>query len=403
MIVTPAHPARPRHRLRLVPVALIAFAVLLVALPTFALGATDRSTGTRARWRRHHTRARSYPVGTPLTDSWGDCLSGRAMTSRLCRVAASSLVVCAMVALAMASSPSLAVASSPSVAAKGDTGWIAWADKVGIHLIRPNGTGSHLLVARWGARYPSWSPNGQWLAYAQLGHWSTLSSSATIVLIRPNGTGRRLVAHGFEPTWTRDGKSIIFINDARKPPYLRILNVATGKVSVLRVPRLDSDPNAVVPGDGHDAYSISRDGTKIAWESGTNPSGSTAPMPSNYTWIYTVNLDGTNFRAPFTPNRYWDEGPHWTADNRVTYPCVRGRVSSDLCLVDPTSGKVSDFNASDPNRFMEEWANPSPSGARVVVGAVDALYTASRSNKNVRVLEKVTTPSGNPTDPVWQP
>src|SRR4051812_17566312 len=83
----------------------------------------------------------------------------------------------------------------------GDSGWIAWADKVGVHLVRPSGKHSHMLINKWGAREPDWSPNGRWLAYAQLTHDSYTTKKAAIYLIRPNGNRRHFLVHGYGPTW----------------------------------------------------------------------------------------------------------------------------------------------------------------------------------------------------------
>ncbi|MFM2289508.1 MAG: hypothetical protein RL684_2651 [Pseudomonadota bacterium] len=90
-----------------------------------------------------------------------------------------------------------------------------------------------------GAFYPVWSPDGQWIVFG-LGHWFTERANGTsrIMRIRRDGTGLEALTDdslfnaGF-PSYSADGKEIVFRVWTKEHTGLQVLNLETRKLRVL--------------------------------------------------------------------------------------------------------------------------------------------------------------------------
>lgn len=106
---------------------------------------------------------------------------------------------------------------SPSWSPDGD--WIAYysaSQKFGLNLVRPDGTDDHQILAG-DAEYPTWSPDGTRLAFMSLG-FPAGSSSADydIYVVQADGRGlERLTTSPGEdgwPAWSPDGSRIAYVH-----------------------------------------------------------------------------------------------------------------------------------------------------------------------------------------------
>ncbi len=277
-------------------------------------------------------------------------------------------------------------------------GLIAWADKTGVHAIKADGTGRRTVVAKYGARHPSWSPNGRQLAYTQLTQSATrqdVTSAAYIGLINADGSGFAKLVAGTQPTWTADGHWVIYhdlaglhrISGGGVRGRLRMINVTTKAVKALPLPVMEQlDPVAM---DYHFDYSLSPNGKTLAWRSGHS--------------YHLLNLDGTDHRTIKIPASlyYYDDPPVWAADGRLAFACVGNGNGADMCAVDLLSGQIRDLTARH-NTYSTFYAAPSPDRTLMAYGGYDAFYVCDLAGGHYRKLFAVTSQSATTTHPSWQ-
>ena len=154
------------------------------------------------------------------------------------------------------------------------------------------GTEGKLSHEEW----PSWSPDGQWIAYS-----STKDDNQEIYIVKSDGSEKKRltteVAIDAHPAWSPDGKKIAFSTSRWGDLELAVMN-ADGSDLV----RLTKSP-------GMDDYPCwSPDGKRLAFTS--NRDGNLE--------IYTMNADGQNLRNE-TKNPAIDNFPSWTKDGRLTF------------------------------------------------------------------------------------
>jgi dipeptidyl aminopeptidase/acylaminoacyl peptidase len=168
---------------------------------------------------------------------------------------------------------------------------LAYVSNDQIALVNGDGTGQTVLRA--GARSPSWSPDGQWLAFAQ-----RTAGDSGIYVIRADGTGARLlVDHGSAPAWSPAVATIAY-------------RTACG-IKLVTPDGVDVTPGILRCGIGLSGNPVwSPDGRKIA-VAGTTTYGTGAPARGTY----VMNADGTDLTrvTPKTQGVYMfrDPRPTW--------------------------------------------------------------------------------------------
>jgi Tol biopolymer transport system component len=208
--------------------------------------------------------------------------------------------------------------------------WAAWASapqliiftriapvQLGLFISQADGTEERPLLPSGGLDYtPTWSPDGQWIAFT-----SERNGSADLYRVRTNGAGlERLTdspALDDQAAFSPDGNQIVFVTTrAGGTADLWILDLRSHKARPLT-----SGPG----GDFRPAWSP--DGRWIAFSSDR---GSTLPKAKGH-WehlhivdIYLVQPDGSGLKRITEPGNFCGS-PKWTPDSRrIVAVCMSG-------------------------------------------------------------------------------
>jgi Tol biopolymer transport system component len=245
-------------------------------------------------------------------------------------------------------------------------GWIAFTDKQtgnsSIYMMRPDGSqkrkvfeseGHGLDVAKVrmglaGAFQPCWSPDGEWLAFG-LGYWFAERNTMTAALwrVRRDGSAAEPLTdgtlHSGFPSYSSDGKELVYRVWSDKEKGLRVLNIETRKSRVL-TEGIDNLPG------------WSPDGKRIVFTRRRDD--------GNYD-VYTIHPDGTGlFRC--TDHESSDGHAVWTADGRIMWSGSQHGFRDEAALYDQTFqqyGQIYSMNADGTNKRMltdSKWEDSMP-------------------------------------------
>jgi Tol biopolymer transport system component len=245
-------------------------------------------------------------------------------------------------------------------------GWIVFTDKqIGnssILIMRPDGSGkqkvfessgrglddAQVRMGLAGAFQPAWSPDAVWIAFG-LGYWfaSRERASAALWRVRRDGTGAEQLTdgklHSGFPSYSADGKEIVFRVWSEEQKGLRILNLATRQIRVL-TQGLDNLPG------------WSPDGRRIVF---------TRKRDDGNFDIYTIRPDGSDlFRC--TDHGSGDGHAVWAADGRIMWSGSQHGFRDEAALYDNTFqqyGQIYIMNADGSDKRMltdSKWEDSMP-------------------------------------------
>jgi Tol biopolymer transport system component len=188
-----------------------------------------------------------------------------------------------------------------------------------------------------GAFNPALSPDGQWVAFG-LGEWfqERRTGHARIMRVRRDGTGLEALTdgsvHSGFPSYSADGKQIVFRVWGDKEMGLRILNLEDRKTRVLTT--------------GYDNLpGWSPDGSRILF---------TRRVDDVNFDIYTIKPDGSDLLR-VTTSRANDGHAVWTADGRIMWNSGMYGFRDEAALYDNTFqqyGQIFIMNADGTGKRM---------------------------------------------------
>ena len=199
-----------------------------------------------------------------------------------------------------------------------------------------------------GAFQPAWSPDSQWLTFG-VGHWffQRDTHKATIMRVRRDGSGLEKLTdgavHSGFPSWSADGKSIIFRVWGPNDKGLRILDLETRQTRVLT--------------SGYDNLpGWSPDGQRILF---------TRKVDDVNFDVFTIRPDGRDLLR-VTSHRSSDGHAVWAWDGRIMWNASLYGFRDEAALYDNTFqqyGQIMIMNADGSDKRMltdSRWEDAMP-------------------------------------------
>ncbi len=220
-------------------------------------------------------------------------------------------------------------------------------------IMNPDGSNRRVVFARaanerGSASQPSWSPDGQWIAFG-FGNWFFNRGAAKNVIMRVkrDGTGAEKLTDGTEnagfPSYSADGKEIVY-RVYGEPGGLRVINVDTRKVRVL-TSEVENLPM------------WSPDGSRIVF---------TRSMGGANFDVFTIRPDGSDLRR-LTDSGANDGHAVWTADGKqILYSSGMYGFKDEAALYDNTFqpyGSIFVMNADGSGKRIltdSPWEDAQP-------------------------------------------
>jgi Tol biopolymer transport system component len=251
-------------------------------------------------------------------------------------------------------------------------GWIVYTEKQlgnsSIYMMRHDGTqrtkvfesaGRGLDLARVrmglaGAFQPSWSGDGQWITFG-LGYWffQRNTETAAIWRVRRDGTGAEQLTdgsiHAGFPSYSPDGKEIVYRVWSKAEKGLRILNLETRQTRILT--------------QGYDNLpGWSPDGKRIVFT--RKLFADPAKQDGNFD-IFTIRPDGSGLTR-VTDDPSSDGHAVWTADGRIMWSGSKHGFRDEAALYDQTFqqyGQIYVMNADGSGKRLltdSKWEDSMP-------------------------------------------
>lgn len=216
----------------------------------------------------------------------------------------------------------------------------------GIYIIDTNGTNKRLLISSPSAYSPDWSPDGEWIAFSMSGQIYKIKSSGDSL------TQLTYEGRNFFPSWSPDGQWIAFDSNFNDPVGANVIwkmhNDGNNKVDISehgtgewRMPHWSTDGEYIV----HQRYV-----------------GVGAPE------IVIMDINGNNpLRLTFDTNN--DSFPKYSSqENKIVFTSQPNGKKPQILIMNSDGTNL--IQLTETQGYSNDW---SPNGSKIV-------YTDSRSN-----------------------
>jgi Tol biopolymer transport system component len=292
---------------------------------------------------------------------------------------------------------------------------LAFSDVGGIFVIRQNGRGLYRINAF--GDFPEWSPQGSTIAFDGRGSIYSVESSgrglrqltdssrddssewspdgSRIVFIRGSSglrvadeigvyvidaSGKRLsrLGTGYDPHWSPDGRSVLYLHETGK----------LGGTAIMIAAADASSTRKVAEGVG---ASWSPSGTTIAfmrydYRQEDHGAGGIVTVAYRST-LYVSAIDGSNRRAlasrSLDANNELYDGSSWSPDGRSIALTASRDEGSSIVLVDPVTGQTRTLDKSGTDAYQVAW---SPDGTHLAFTGISTLGVVDADGTGGRVL-----------------
>ena len=231
-------------------------------------------------------------------------------------------------------------------------------------------------------KYPSWSPDGQRIAFVSSGGEPHRWSDVHLYSMAADGTDVRNIAEGplvhDTPRWSPDGERIAYVRFEGSGPdrKLAILVVGSDGGIAQRLTEAASGP------------SWSPDGERIAY----------AKVDGDEVALYTIGADGTDARRLATidgwqpgrgepdPARAWIEKVSWSPDGTKILVLANERAYPGIQIIAADGGGDTVLRVDNPRTDSIQDAAWSPDGTRLaVVGLFHGSGAAQSSGPTAHI------------------
>ena len=205
-----------------------------------------------------------------------------------------------------------------------DGQWLAYRstapDRLGLRLIKVDGTGDTALTPASGDSYPSFSPDGQRIVFYS-------GEQNSIVIINRDGSNRREITKGEYPAWSPTGDQIVYRGC-----------IGGGKCGLIVANADGSNPRQITTHANDAAPRWSPNGGQIVFHSDRDGN-----------WeIYVINSDGSWLRR-ITNKPATDVMPVWSPDGlRIAFLSDRGGKQAVYTTSGIGGGAIKQFEVKYP-------------------------------------------------------
>ena len=279
-----------------------------------------------------------------------------------------------------------------------------------ICTIRSDGTETRRLTSHLPTSDPAWSPDGRKIAFTRredVGDYTTLSEDDVFVMDSDGGGERQLTKevegqHAGQPSWSPDGRAIVFTRGASLPSTLV---VRPGEIHVMNAD--GSNVRRLTQGS-YDAGGVwSPDGREIAFSRMSKDPDD----PSREIWVVAA-AGGEPRQLTRTADSY-DASPAWSPDGtRIAFTRLRAESEFDgsavVWIMNRDGTRLREVVRHKLFSIVTWGLAWSPDGRTIAFETspsrlCTAISLVDVATGRVRPLTRCTRPRESTLSPAWQP